>query len=327
MNDILQYVVKRLLWAVPVLLGASFVAFIMVHLAPGDPARLMLGERASAAQVEQLRIELGLNQPLYVQYMGFLGDAIQGDLGRSIRSQQPVTDLIVGRLPYTIQLAVSSLVVSLAIALPTGILGALRKGRLTDHVSRIVALLGISMPNFWLGLILIVVVAVELSSRFGIDAFPLFGMTLVTEDPVEGMFSVVLPALALGTALAALVMRMIRGGVLDEINQSYVRTARAYGISEGEITYVYVLKNAILPTITVVGLQLGYLIGGSVIVETVFGIPGIGQLAINSIFAQDFPVIQGIVLLVAVAFVASNLLVDVLYGFLDPRIRYGGENA
>lgn len=321
MTDLLRYVFKRLLWALPVLLGASFIAFVMVHLAPGDPARIMLGERASAAQVEQLRAELGLDQPLHVQYAHFLGDALRGDLGRSIRSQEQVTVLILDRLPYTLQLAVGSLVVSLGIAVPAGILGALRKGKPIDHASRVAALLGISMPNFWLGLLLLFLIAVPTG------LFPLFGMTLVTENLVEGIRSTVLPAIALGTALSALVMRLLRGGMLDELGKPYVQTARAYGIASNETVYVYALKNAVLPTITVVGLQLGYLIGGSVIIETVFGIPGVGQLALRSIFAQDFPVIQGIVLVVAVAFVLANIAVDVLYALLDPRIGYEGESA
>lgn len=319
MDNLIQYVVKRVLWAIPVLVGASFFAFIMLHLAPGDPARVMLGERATAEQVAQLRAQLGLNKPLYVQYSEFVFDALQGDLGQSIRSRDDVSTLIMGRLPYTIQLAVSSLFVSLVIAVPTGIIGALNKGRAVDQAGRVTALLGISMPNFWLGLLLLFLVAVPTGM------FPLFGMTLITESVVEGIRSTMLPAIALGTALSALVMRLLRGGILDELGESYVQTARAYGVHDNEVVYVHALKNAVIPTITVVGLQLGYLIGGSVIVETVFGIPGIGQLAIKSIFAQDFPVIQGIVLMVAVIFVASNLLVDITYAMLDPRIGYGGE--
>lgn len=319
MDNLIQYVVKRVLWAIPVLVGASFFAFIMLHLAPGDPARVMLGERATAEQVAQLRAQLGLNKPLYVQYSEFVFDALQGDLGQSIRSRDDVSTLIMGRLPYTIQLAVSSLFVSLVIAVPTGIIGALNKGRAVDQAGRVTALLGISMPNFWLGLLLLFLVAVPTGM------FPLFGMTLITESVVEGIRSTMLPAIALGTALSALVMRLLRGGILDELGESYVQTARAYGVHDNEVVYVHALKNAVIPTITVVGLQIGYLIGGSVIVETVFGIPGIGQLAIKSIFAQDFPVIQGIVLMVAVIFVASNLLVDITYAMLDPRIGYGGE--
>lgn len=319
MTNILRYIAKRLLWALPVLVGASFIAFILIHLSPSDPARLMLGERAPPEQIEQLRRDLGLNQPLYIQYGEFLFDAIRGDLGRSIRTSQPVLEMILERLPYTIQLAVGSLIISLSVAIPTGIIGAMHKGDNIDQSGRIGALLGISIPNFWLGLILIVFVAVPLSQ------FPIFGMTLVTDNLVEGVLSTFLPSIALGTALAALVMRLLRGGMLDEIGKDYVQTARSYGIANDEIMYVHVLKNAALPTITVIGLQLGYLIGGSVIIETVFSIPGIGQLAIESIFAQDFPVIQGVVLLVAVGFILSNLVVDLLYALLDPRIRYGGE--
>lgn len=301
------------------MLGASFIAFILIHLAPGDPARFMLGQRAPPEQIEQLRRDLGLHQPLYVQYGQFLIDAVQGDFSQSLRTSQPVMDMLLARLPYTLQLAVGSLIVSLTVAIPTGILGAVHKGESLDQTSRIGALLGISIPNFWLGLILILFVAVPLTQ------FPIYGMTLVTEDPIEGILSTLLPAIALGTALAALVMRLLRGGMADELNKEYVQTARSYGIAQNEIVYVYALKNAVLPTITVIGLQLGYLIGGSVIIETVFSIPGIGQLAIESIFAQDFPVIQGVVLLVAVGFIASNLVVDLLYAVLDPRIRYGDE--
>ena len=321
MSNFTRYVVERIAWAIPVLLGASFVAFIMIHLAPGDPARFMLGERATAEQVEQLRRELGLHQPLYVQYYDFLASAVQGDLGSSVRTNQPVGSMILDRLPYTIQLAVGSMIISLSVAFPAGVLGARHSNTRIDDASRIGALLGISIPNFWLGLLLILFVGVS------IQMFPISGMTLVTENVVEGIISTLLPAIALGTALAALVMRLLRGGMLDELNSGYVRTAEAYGMAKPEVMYVYVLKNAVLPTLTIVGLQLGALIGGSVIIETVFGIPGIGRLAIESIFQQDFPVIQGIILLVAVAFVIANLVVDLLYGFLDPRITLGGEEA
>ena len=319
MSNTIKYLIHRLLWAIPVLLGASFVAFILVHLSPSDPARLMLGDAAQPDQIERLRAELGLDRPIYVQYVDFLVSAIQGDLGQSLSERRPVMDILIERIPYTAQLAGFSMLVSLAIAVPAGIISAVRQGTVTDDTSRIVALLGISIPNFWLGLILILLIAVNFAQ------FPLVGMTLVTDDPVAGIYSTLLPAIALGTAYAALVMRLLRGGMLDELSRDYSTTAEAYGIADAEITYVYALKNAALPTITIVGLQLGYLLGGSVVIETVFGIPGIGQLAINSIFTQDFPVIQGIILFVAVAFVFINIGVDVLYSYLDPRISYGGE--
>lgn len=321
MSDFIRYVIERAAWAVPVLLGASFIAFIMIHLAPGDPARFMLGERATAEQVEQLRRELGLHQPLYVQYYDFLVSALQGDLGSSVRTNQPVGSMILARLPYTIQLAVASMIISLSVAFPAGVISAKNSNTRIDDVSRIGALAGISIPNFWLGLLLILFVAVS------VQIFPISGMTLVSENVVEGITSTLLPAVALGTALAALIMRLLRGGMLDELNSGYVKTAETYGLNKSEIMYVHVLKNAVLPTLTIVGIQLGALIGGSVIIETVFGIPGIGRLAIDSIFQQDFPVIQGIILLVAVVFVISNLIVDLLYGFLDPRITLGGEEV
>lgn len=320
MSGISRYIIKRILWAFPVLLGASFIAFILVHLAPGDPVQLMLGEGATPEQIEDTRQELGLHQPLYIQFGEFLYGAIQGDLGQSISSRQPVSTLIINRIPYTLQLAGLSMIISLSLAFPLGILSATHKGERSDNLSRIGALLGISIPNFWLGLILILLVAVPIA------AFPLTGMTLITDNFVEGILSTLLPAIALGTALGALVMRILRGGITDEMNKGYVQTSRAYGIDESEIMYVYILKNAVLPTITVIGLQLGYLIGGSIIIETVFSIPGVGQLAINSIYAQDFPIIQGVILFIAVAFVFSNLIVDILYAFLDPRIQYDGGN-
>jgi peptide/nickel transport system permease protein len=320
-NDLLFYVGKRFLWAVPVLLGASFLSYILIHLAPGDPAQIILGRRATQEQLAQLRQEMALNKPVYVQYWRYLSDAAVGDLGRSYRSQQKVATMIAQRLPYTLQLAVGSLIVALGIGLPTGIYASLNRNEFGDHVSRIVALLGISIPNFWLGLMLILLIAVH------VGAVPIYGMTLVTENVLAGVLSTLLPAVALGTALTALIMRMLRGSLLDEINKGYVQTANAYGIAEHEIMYVYVLKNGLLPTITVIGLQLGYLLGGSVVIETVFGIPGIGQMTLDAIFKQDFPVIQGVVLFVATVFVAVNILVDTLYAFLDPRIRLGGEST
>ncbi len=318
MSGILKYVVKRLLWAIPVLLGAALVAFMLVHLAPGDPVQLMLGEAATPEQIDQTREELGLNDPLYVQFGTFVTDAVQGDLGQSISTRQPVSEQIMDRIPYTLQLAGVSMVISLALAFPLGILSATHKQGRIDSGSRLAALLGISIPNFWLGIILILFVAVPIS------IFPLVGMTLITDDVIDGLLSTLLPAIAIGTALAALVMRILRGGITDEMNKGYVQTSRAYGIAESEIMYVHILKNAVLPTITVIGLQLGYLIGGSIIIETVFSIPGVGQLAINAIYAQDFPIVQGVILFVAVAFVAANILVDILYAYLDPRIQYDG---
>ncbi len=313
-----KYVFKRLLWAIPVLLGAAFVAFMLVHLAPGDPVQLMMGEAATPDQIDQTREELGLNEPLYVQFGTFVTDAAQGDFGQSISTRQPVSELIMDRIPYTLQLAGVSMVISLSLAFPLGILSATHKRGRIDSGSRLAALLGISIPNFWLGLILILFVAVPIS------IFPLVGMTLITDDLVGGLLSTLLPGIAIGTALAALVMRVLRGGITDEMNKGYVQTARAYGIAESEIMYVHILKNAVLPTITVIGLQLGYLIGGSIIIETVFSIPGVGQLVINAIYAQDFPIVQGVILFVAVAFVAANILVDILYAYLDPRIQYDG---
>ena len=318
MSRLLRYLVSRVLWAVPVLFGASVVTFAIMQLTPGDPARFILGQRASPETVEALRRQLGLHKPVYLQYLDFLTGAVQGDFGQSLQTREPVTNRIAQRFPYTLQLSVSGLIVAIVISFPVGVIGAVREGEFADHASRVGALLGISTPNFWLALVLILVIAVPFK------AFPIFGMTLVTENLVDGITSTLLPAIALGTAQAALLTRLLRGGMLDELQEGYVRTARAYGISTGEVTYVYALKNALLPTVTVIGLQLGSLLGGAVIVEQVFGIPGIGRLAVSAIFTKDYPVIQGVTMVIAVAFVGANLFVDLLYAKLDPRIGVGG---
>ncbi|WP_255666263.1 ABC transporter permease [Haladaptatus sp. DYF46] len=318
MSRLLRYLVSRILWAIPVLVGASIVTFGIMHLTPGDPARFALGQRATPETVERLRQQMGLNQPIYSQYLDFVTGAVRGDFGRSLKTHRGVTTMILQRLPYTAQLSISALLIAVIVSFPLGITGAVRKGKFADHASRVGALLGISTPNFWLGLVLILVIAVPMR------AFPIFGMTLITEDPIEGITSTLLPAIALGTAQAAILTRLLRGGMLDELQEGYVRTAKAYGIDTREVTYVYALKNAILPTITVLGLQLGSLLGGAVIVEQVFSIPGIGRMTVGAIFSKDFPVIQGVTMLVAVTFVAANLLVDLVYARFDPRIDIEG---
>lgn len=317
MNNFTRYLIGRVLWAIPVLLGASLVTFIIIHLTPGDPVRFILGQRASEEAVRELRRQLGLNQPLYIQYIEFLENAIRLDFGQSLQTRESVTSMILQRLPYTAQLSLAGLFVAIVVSLPVGIIGAVREGETADHASRVGALLGISTPNFWLGLLLILLLAV----RF--ELFPIFGMTLITENIPGAITSTFLPAIALGTAQAALLTRLLRGGMLDEIQKGYVRAAHAYGVDTKEITYVYVLKNAILPTITVIGLQLGGLLGGAVIVEQVFGIPGIGRMIVQAIYNKDYPVIQGVTILIAVTFVVANLFVDIIYTRLDPRIELG----
>lgn len=320
MSRLLRYLASRILWAIPVLVGASVVTFGIMHLTPGDPARFILGPRATPETVERLREQMGLYRPIYVQYLDFVAGAVRGDFGQSLQTNQSVTAMIMQRIPYTAQLSLAGLLIAVVVSFPIGVIGAVQEGKLADHASRVGALLGISTPNFWLGLLLILLVAVPL------EAFPIFGMTLITEDPIDGITSTLLPAIALGTAQAALLTRLLRGGMLDELQEGYVRTAKAYGIDRREVTYIYVLKNAVLPTITVIGLQLGSLLGGAVIVEQVFGIPGIGRMAVSAIFSKDYPVIQGVTMLVAVVFVAANLLVDLMYARLDPRIDIDGGN-
>lgn len=318
MSRLLRYLASRILWAIPVLVGASVVTFGIMHLTPGDPARFVLGPRATPETIERVREQMGLHRPIHVQYLEFVSGAVRGDFGQSLQTSESVTSMILQRVPYTAQLSVMGLLIAVVVSFPVGVIGAVKEGEFADHASRVGALLGISTPNFWLGLLLILAVAVPL------EAFPIFGMTLITEDPIEGITSTLLPAIALGTAQAALLTRLLRGGILDELQEGYVRTAEAYGIDRREVTYVYVLKNAVLPTITVIGLQLGSLLGGAVIVEQVFGIPGIGRMAVSAIFGKDYPVIQGVTMLVAVVFVAANLLVDLVYARLDPRIDIEG---
>lgn len=320
MSRLLRYLASRILWAIPVLVGASVVTFGIMHLTPGDPARFVLGARATPDTVEALQKQMGLNRPVHIQYLEFVAGAVRGDFGQSLQTKQSVTTMILQRVPYTAQLSVMGLLIAVVVSFPIGVVGAVREGEFADHASRVGALLGISTPNFWLGLLLILVIAVPL------EAFPIFGMTLITEDPVDGFTSTLLPAIALGTAQAALLTRLLRGGMLDELQSGYVRTAKAYGIDRREVTYVYVLKNAVLPTITVIGLQLGSLLGGAVIIEQVFSIPGIGRMAVSAIFGKDYPVIQGVTMLVAVVFVLANLLVDLVYARLDPRIDIEGSD-
>jgi len=303
-----QYIAGRLLAAIPVLLGISVFVFFMAHLAPGDPVTIMLGLQADAEQMERLREELGLNDPLPVQYFRFLSGAVRGDLGRSLKSNRLVTQEITDRFPRTIQLAAAGMGLAITIGVIAGVVAAAFHRRLTDTATMILAILGVSVPSFWLGLMLIYLFSVRLRWL-----------------PVAGADTwrhLVLPAFSLGVLAAAILARMTRSGVLEVLRQDYVRTARAKGLSERVVLYRHALKNALIPVVTIVGLQFGGLLGGTVIIETLFAWPGLGTLAITSILARDFPMVQGIVLYLALGYVLVNLAVDLTYGYLDPRIRY-----
>ncbi|KZE50458.1 peptide ABC transporter permease [Brevibacillus parabrevis] len=300
------YIVRRLLQMIPVLLGVILVVFLIMQMVPGDPAVLLAGEGASAETIAKIRTQLGLDQPVMVQYFHYVTDVMTGDLGTSLRSNLPVFDEIMARLPATIELAVASIFVTIVLGMVAGIISATKQYSAADITIMIVALLGVSLPSFWLGLSLIYYFSVKL------QWFPVAGWGTWKH--------MVLPAITLGTAGAAIVARMTRSSMLDVVRQDYIRTARAKGLREQVIVYKHALKNALIPIITVVGLQFGFLLGGTVLVESVFAINGLGRLIVDAIRMRDLPVVQGGVLIASVIFVFVNLLVDVLYRYFNKRI-------
>jgi len=313
-----KYLIKRLLLAVPTMIGVSIIIFMMVHLAPGGPVDVMLGPQAATEEmVEQIRAEFNLNEPLYVQYYLWFIDIIQGDLGNSwtVTEGTAVSTLIAERLPVTVELTVLSLLLAVGIGIPAGIVSAVYQDELTDHLMRITALTGISIPNFWLGIMLIVVFAVWLQRPWAAG-----GWVPPSEGLVTNLKHIMFPVVALGTAVSALIARMMRSEMLDTLGQDYVRTARAMGISKWEVVLKDAAKNAFIPVLTVIGFAIGGLMNGAVLTETVFSLPGVGTLLILAIDRRDYRVIQGLVLFIAFVFIFANILVDVLYAYFDPRI-------
>jgi peptide/nickel transport system permease protein len=312
----LRFLAGRMLGTAPVLLILSVGVFLMLHLTPGDPVQIMLGQDADPASVAALRSQLGLDQPLPIQYVRWVANVARGDLGHSIRTNQPVLEAIVSRLPVTIELSVLALVLSLAIGLPAGIVAAIRRNSSVDLASTGLALVGVSLPSFFLGILLILVFALWL--RW----VPPSGYTPLVQDPLMNLKQMFMPALALGAALAGIVARIMRSSLLEVLGTDFMRTARAKGLSEQGSVVSHGLKNALLPVVTVVGLQVGALLGGAILIETIFALPGVGRLAVDSIFARDFPIVQGVVLFLALVRVVSNLVADLLYARLDPRISF-----
>ncbi|MBI4014269.1 MAG: ABC transporter permease [Candidatus Rokubacteria bacterium] len=312
----LPYLLRRLASMVPVLLVVSVVVFSLIHLTPGDPVAIMLREEADPATAAALRAALGLDRPLPIQYLTWLGRAARGELGRSIRTNQPVSQAILERLPVTLTLAAAATLLALLVALPAGIVSAVRRNSLADVAGTVAALSGVSLPNFWLAILLIFVFSVTLGW------LPPLGWVSPLRDPWGGLRSLVLPAVTLGTAMAAVVMRMTRSSLLEVLQLDFVRTARAKGLREGGVLLRHALRNALIPVVTVVGLQAGALLGGAIITETVFALPGVGRLLVDAIFQRDFPLVQGVVLFLALNFLVINLAVDLAYAVLDPRIRY-----
>jgi peptide/nickel transport system permease protein len=314
-----RYLLTRLGQGAVTLILASIVVFAGVRALPGDPALAMAGEEASPEALAALRAQLGLDESIVVQYFRFLGNALSGDLGDSVRTGTPVTELIAATLPVTAWLSLYAIVIAVVFGMAAGALAAANKGRWPDLAVGGVSLLSLSVPNFWLGLLAILYLAV------GLGWFPASSYVAVTEEPLRALWHLTLPALILGTGLAAIVMRQTRSSMIDALAADYVRTARAKGASRGTVLVRYAMPNSLIVVVTIVGLQLGGLISGAVVTERIFALPGFGKLTLDSVFTRDYPVIQGVVLVVTLAYILINLAVDVLYSVIDPRIRIAGE--
>jgi len=304
------FFLRRLAVVIPTVIGAVTLVFFFLHMIPGDPVEVMLGETAQQADKERLRQELGLNRPLYVQYGRFMAGIVQGDLGGSYFYRRPVVQVIAERVPATVELALAAFLVAGLIAIPLGIIAALHEGTAVDNAAVLFSLVGVSLPNFWLGPLLIILFSIKLGW------FPVSGKA--------GLASLVLPAITLGAAFAAILSRMTRASLLERLGEDYLMVARAKGLPEWKVILKHALRNALIPIITVMGLQIGALLSGAIITENVFSWPGIGTLLINAIEARDYPLVQGCILFISLSYVLVNLLTDLFYGWADPRIRLKG---
>lgn len=316
------YIRRRVLTTIPVLLGVSLVVFLMLHLLPGDPVLMMLTEHRGGGaptisgsitqeMYDNMRHQLGLDRPLPVQFASFLGGVLRGDLGTSFRGGEPVRELIVRNLPYTIQLAVASFGVAMVAGFVLGVIAGVKRGTWVDSLTMTIAAAGVSMPSFWLGIMLLLIFSVHLN-------------LVPAVARAADWRSLILPAIALGFSASAIIARLVRSSLVDAMQQDYVQTARAKGLREESVVVRHALKNALIPVVTVGGLQFGNLLGGAVVIETVFARPGIGHITVNGILERDFPVVQGVVLVSALTYVLANFLVDLTYTWIDPRIRFGG---
>ena len=314
--DFRLFLLQRLISLLLVLFGGSIAIFAILRFLPGDPVVVMLGFEYNPEVVEEMRRELGFDKPPPIQYLDWITGVLQGDLGRSYFLRRDVTDLLLARFPTTLMLASASLVVALLIALPAGVIAAVNKGRAVDHLCRLAALAGVSMPNFWLGLLLIMLFAVNLGW------LPVGGFVSPQTDPVATIGHLILPAITIGTAYAATIARMLRASMVDVLRRDYVLVARAMGLRPRVIVWRDAFRNALIPTVTVAGFAFGYMLAGTIITEVIFNIPGVGRMLYESILARDYPLVQGIVLFNVALFVVANFLVDVLYTLLDPRIGY-----
>lgn len=310
----LAFIGRRILIAIPTVILISIFVFTLQHLLPGDPILVMAGEERDPAVIEALREKYRMNDPVPVQYLAWAGAALQGDLGISLRTQQPVLELIGEKLPVTIQLAVMALIIAILIGIPAGVLSAYKKGTWIDWLANIVALSGLSVPNFWLGIMLILLVSVKLGW------LPASGYMPLSEDPVQSIKVMLMPAFVLGTAIAATLMRHTRSAMLSVLKSDYVRTARAKGLRERVVLVKHALRNALVPVVTVITLLFGELLAGAVLTEQIFTIPGFGKLVVDAVFNRDYAVVQGIVLCTGIAFIAMNILADAAYRVLNPRM-------
>jgi peptide/nickel transport system permease protein len=313
----MQFIIRRILLTLPILFLVSVFAFLLIHLIPGDPARVILGEDATPESYQALRNALDLDKPMAVQYIIWLGKVVQGDLGMSIMSHVPVATLIGQRLPATIELTVGTFLVAVLIAFPAGILAAVRRGTAIDYTSTFVALGGMSIPNFWLGMMAIIYFSVYLGW------LPASGYVPFTQNPAQNLTSLILPCLATGLRESAVLMRMLRSSLLEVVNMDFVRTAKAKGSNEFRIILGHVLRNAMIPVVTTSGLMIAGLLGGLVITESIFSIPGFGRLIVESVYRRDYVTVQGAILVSGLLVVLVNLVVDLLYAVIDPRIKAG----
>ncbi|HUG16993.1 MAG TPA: nickel ABC transporter permease [Thermomicrobiales bacterium] len=315
----LTYILRRLILLVPVIAIVGTIVFVLIHLTPGDPAAVMLGQDATAEQIERLRDGLGLNDPLYLQYLNWFAGAVRLDFGDSIFLGQPVTEALLARAQPTLLLTLYALTIQVLIGVPAGVIASVKHNSLLDRILMVLSISGAAIPSFFLGIMLILFFAVRL------NWLPSGGFVSVFDNPIEHFKRMILPAFALGFTSAGLLARLVRSSMLDVLQEDYIRTARAKGLPQRVMVIRHALRNALIPAITVIGYSLGGLLGGAVVTETVFTIPGMGRLVVQSVARRDFPVIQGAILLIAAFYVLVNLLVDVLYVYIDPRVRYGND--
>jgi peptide/nickel transport system permease protein len=314
-----RVLIGRLALSVPTLLGMSVLVFLIIRLVPGDPVLAVLGLNATPALVARLREDLGLNDPIYVQYLNWLTDLFRGDFGLDYRSNESIGQLLLDRLPVTLELTAMALLLSIVFAIPIGVLAAVRRGRAADKASQGISLVGISVPDFWLGIMLILVFSL------GLGVLPSSGYVPLTDDPVENLRHMILPAVTLAAGLAAVLIRITRAAMLDVLHEDHIRFTRAKGVTQRAVVFKHALRNASVPIVTVVGLQAGYLLGGAIVIEQVFALPGVGRLVLDSVLQRNYPVVQASVLVVGLMFVLTNVAADLLYSVLNPKLRTAGR--